>query len=58
MFAIGGPDGQRRAACASGPHLLWSFGAPTWPHQMARIMLAEQLYRATAILSGHPYHRV
>lgn len=57
VFAIGGPDGhdehlRGRAA------LVWSFGALTWPHQMARIMLAEQLYRATTILSGHPYHRV
>ena len=34
-----------------------SFGAATWPHQMVRIMLAEQLYRAATILGGHPYHR-
>jgi 23S rRNA (pseudouridine1915-N3)-methyltransferase len=34
-----------------------SFGRMTWPHQIARILLAEQLYRATTILSGHPYHR-
>ena len=38
--------------------LVLSFGAQTWPHQMVRIMLAEQLYRAATILSGHPYHRV
>ena len=37
--------------------LLIGFGAMTWPHMMARAMLAEQLWRATSILSGHPYHR-
>ena len=55
-FAIGGPDGHDPALHASAD-LLLSFGAATWPHQMARIMLAEQLYRAATILSGHPYHR-
>ena len=56
VLAVGGADGhdpdlKRQAA------LVLSFGAATWPHQMVRIMLAEQLYRAATILSGHPYHR-
>ena len=55
-FAIGGADGftdefRSRAAVAL------SFGPMTWPHLLARVMLAEQLYRASAILAGHPYHR-
>jgi 23S rRNA (pseudouridine1915-N3)-methyltransferase len=55
-FVIGGPDGLGPSILA-GAHRRWSFGRLTWPHQIARILLAEQLYRATTILSGHPYHR-
>lgn len=55
-FVIGGPDGLGPRILA-GAHRRWSFGRLTWPHQIARILLAEQLYRATTILSGHPYHR-
>ncbi len=55
-FVIGGPDGLD-PALAKDAALMLSFSPLTWPHQMVRIMLAEQLYRATTILSGHPYHR-
>lgn len=55
-IAIGGPDGFA-SSFRDEADLLLSFGALTWPHQMVRIMLAEQLYRAATILSGHPYHR-
>jgi 23S rRNA (pseudouridine1915-N3)-methyltransferase len=56
VFCIGGADGlgedvRRRA------DLKLAFGAATWPHQLVRIMLLEQLYRAVTILAGHPYHR-
>ena len=54
---IGGPDGHD-AGMRDRAGLVLSFGAQTWPHQIVRIMLAEQLYRAATILSGHPYHRV
>jgi 23S rRNA (pseudouridine1915-N3)-methyltransferase len=50
--ADGFDDGER-----AGADLLLSFGRATWPHLLARAMLAEQLFRATAILAGHPYHR-
>ena len=56
IFAIGGADGLspdlRRKA-----KLRMAFGSATWPHQMVRVMLLEQVYRAATILAGHPYHR-
>ena len=55
-FIIGGADGLDPTFVASADMTL-SFSPLTWPHQMVRIMLAEQLYRTTTILSGHPYHR-
>ncbi len=55
-FLIGAADGFDDADRASADMLL-SFGRLTWPHMLARAMLAEQLWRATAILAGHPYHR-
>jgi 23S rRNA (pseudouridine1915-N3)-methyltransferase len=55
-FLIGGADGFDHAARASAD-LLLSFGKATWPHLLARAMLAEQLWRATSILANHPYHR-
>ena len=55
-FLIGAADGFGDAERAEAD-LLLSFGRATWPHMLARAMLAEQLFRATAILAGHPYHR-
>lgn len=55
-FVIGGADGLDPAFVKQAS-LSLSFSPLTWPHQLVRIMLAEQLYRATTILSGHPYHR-
>lgn len=55
-FMIGAADGHD-AGTREDADLLISFGKATWPHLMVRAMLAEQLYRATAILAGHPYHR-
>lgn len=57
VVAIGGADGHD-SALRSKADLLLSFGALTWPHQLVRVLLAEQLYRASTILSNHPYHRV
>src|SRR5690606_10842222 len=55
-FVIGGADGIDPDFVRSAD-LTVSFSPMVWPHQLVRIMLAEQLYRATTILSGHPYHR-
>jgi 23S rRNA (pseudouridine1915-N3)-methyltransferase len=55
-LTIGGPDGLSAEVLESA-HLRISFGAVTLPHALARIILAEQLYRAATILAGHPYHR-
>jgi 23S rRNA (pseudouridine1915-N3)-methyltransferase len=55
-FAIGGADGLDGAVSAAAIQTL-SFGPQTWPHAMARAMLAEQIYRAVTILAGAPYHR-
>lgn len=55
-FIIGGADGMGEEALKQAD-LTLSLGAMTLPHGLARIVLAEQLYRATTILSGHPYHR-
>jgi 23S rRNA (pseudouridine1915-N3)-methyltransferase len=57
VIAIGGPDGLEPELASKAAHML-SFGKLTWPHQLVRVMLGEQLYRAVTILSGHPYHRV
>jgi 23S rRNA (pseudouridine1915-N3)-methyltransferase len=55
-FLIGAADGHDEEQRASAD-LLLSFGPATWPHLLARAMLAEQLFRATSILANHPYHR-
>ena len=55
-FVIGAADGHDDTLRASADMLL-SLGKMTWPHLLARAMLAEQLWRATSILAGHPYHR-
>ena len=56
IFLIGGADGLAPSLCDKAD-LRLSFGAVTWPHQLVRVMLLEQLYRAATILTGHPYHR-
>ncbi|GAA4046985.1 23S rRNA (pseudouridine(1915)-N(3))-methyltransferase RlmH [Parerythrobacter jejuensis] len=55
-FVLGAADGHSPADRADAD-LLLAFGSATWPHLLARAMLMEQLYRATSILAGHPYHR-
>jgi 23S rRNA (pseudouridine1915-N3)-methyltransferase len=56
VFLIGGADGLA-ASLRDKTELRLAFGPATWPHQLVRIMLLEQLYRAATILTGHPYHR-
>ena len=56
VVALGGPDGFDPAFRATAA-LVVAFGAMTWPHQLVRVMLSEQIYRACSILAGHPYHR-
>jgi 23S rRNA (pseudouridine1915-N3)-methyltransferase len=56
VFVIGGADGLA-PAIRDKSNLTIGFGAATWPHQLVRVMLLEQIYRAVTILSGHPYHR-
>ncbi|NNE79836.1 MAG: 23S rRNA (pseudouridine(1915)-N(3))-methyltransferase RlmH [Silicimonas sp.] len=56
-FVIGGADGLDRSIRDQADFAI-SFGAMVWPHMLARVMLAEQLYRAASILAGSPYHRV
>jgi 23S rRNA (pseudouridine1915-N3)-methyltransferase len=56
VFIIGGPDGLAESL-SDKADLRLAFGAATWPHQLVRAMLLEQLYRAATILTGHPYHR-
>ena len=55
-FVIGAADGHSDEERAQAD-LLLSFGKATWPHLLVRAMLMEQLFRATSILAGHPYHR-
>ena len=55
-FVIGGADGLDKSVLAKA-HLIWSLGRVTWPHMLVRALLAEQLYRAHSMISGHPYHR-
>ena len=55
-FVIGGPDGLA-PTLSENATLHLAFGALTWPHQLVRVMLLEQIYRAITMMSGHPYHR-
>jgi 23S rRNA (pseudouridine1915-N3)-methyltransferase len=53
---VGGPDGLAEP-CLARSHTLWSLSPLTFPHPLVRVILAEQLYRASSVLRGHPYHR-
>lgn len=55
-FLIGGPEGHAPAVLEAA-HETWSLGPPTLPHMLVRLLVAEQLYRAAAMLANHPYHR-
>ena len=55
-FIIGGPDGLDPTVLQRA-QLRWSLSALTFPHGLVRVLLAEQLYRASTLLAGHPYHR-
>ncbi len=55
-FIIGGAEGLDEAVIDRADAVI-SFGQLTWPHMLARVMLAEQIYRAQMIMAGHPYHR-
>ena len=55
VFAVGGPDGFDATARANAEHVI-SLGKMTLPHELARIVLLEQIYRAFTIMKGHPYH--
>lgn len=55
-FLIGGPEGHASEVLA-GANETWSLGPLTLPHMLARLLVAEQLYRAAAMLANHPYHR-
>lgn len=55
-FVVGGPDGLCQSILQKA-HKIWSLSALTFPHPLVRIIIAEQVYRAWTLLSGHPYHR-
>ena len=55
-LVVGGPDGLADSL-RERAHLVLAFGAATFPHQIVRVLAAEQLYRAATLLAGHPYHR-
>jgi 23S rRNA (pseudouridine1915-N3)-methyltransferase len=55
-FVIGGPDGLADPVLAAARHR-WSLSPLTLPHALARVLVAESLYRASSLLAGHPYHR-